>query len=69
MKKILWEQMRRTEIDAAAKAGAVVIMPVASIEQHANHLPINTDTNICTTLARRAADAVDDFPVLVMPPI
>ncbi len=69
MKKVLWEQMRRTEIDAAAKTGAVVIIPVASIEQHANHLPINTDTNICTTLAKSAADAVDDFPVLVLPTV
>ena len=69
MKKVLWEQMRRTEIEAAAKAGAVVIIPVASIEQHAEHLPINTDTNICTTLAISAADAVDDFPVLVLPTV
>ncbi len=69
MKKILWEQMRRTEIEQAAKAGAVVIIPVASIEQHANHLPINTDTNVCSTIAKRAAEAVDDFPVLVMPPV
>lgn len=69
MKKVLWEQMRRTEIDAAVKAGAVVIIPVASIEQHANHLPINTDTNICSAFAKRAAEAVDDFPVLVLPPV
>lgn len=69
MKKVLWEQMRRTEIEQASKDGAVVVIPVAATEQHANHLPVNTDTNICTTLAKRAAEAIDDFPVLVMPPI
>ncbi len=69
MKKILWEQMRRTEFEAAVRADAVVIIPVASIEQHANHLPINTDTNICSTIARRAAEAVEEFPVLVLPPV
>lgn len=69
MKKVLWEQMRRTEFEAAVKADAVVIIPVASIEQHTNHLPINTDTNTCSTIARRAAEAVDAFPVLVLPPV
>lgn len=69
MKKVLWAQMRRTEIDTASKAGAVVIIPVAAIEQHANHLPINTDTNICCTIAERAAQTVDAFPVLVLPPV
>jgi len=69
MKKVLWEQFRRTEFDAAVKADGVVIIPVGSIEQHCNHLPINTDTNACFTIAQRAAEAVDGFPVLVLPPI
>ena len=69
MKKVLWEQMRRTEFAQAAKTDAVVIIPVASTEQHADHLPINTDTNVCSTIAKRAADAVEEFPVLVMPPV
>ena len=69
MKKVLWEQFRRTEFEAAVKADAVVIIPVASIEQHANHLPINTDTNSCCTIAKRAAEAIEAFPVLVLPPI
>lgn len=69
MKKVLWEQFRRTEFEAAVKADAVVLIPVASIEQHTNHLPVNTDTNICFTLAKRAAEAVAEFPVLVLPPV
>ena len=69
MKKVLWEQMRRTEFEAAVKADAVVIIPVASIEQHTNHLPINTDTDTCSAIAKSAAEAVDGFPVLVLPPV
>jgi len=69
MREVLWDRLRRTEIEQAAKAGAVVIIPIASLEQHANHLPLNTDSNIVSTIARRAAEAVQDFPVLVLPPI
>lgn len=69
MKKIFWQEMRRTEIEQAAKAGAVVVIPVGAIEQHGNHLPVNTDINCCFSIAQRAAELIDDFPVLVAPPI
>ncbi len=69
MKKILWQEMRRTEIEEAAKADAVVIIPVGSIEQHGNHLPVNTDINCCFSVAKSAAEIIDDFPVLVAPSI
>ena len=69
MKKVLWEEMRRPEFEKLAKANAVVVIPVASIEQHGNHLPVNTDTNCCFTIAQRAAQSIDEFPVLVLPPI
>ena len=68
MKKVLWEEMRRTEIETAARAGGVVIIPTGSTEQHGNHLPVNTDTNCCFTIARCAAESIDDFPVLVVSP-
>jgi creatinine amidohydrolase len=69
MPEVLWERMRRTEVEQAAAAGAVVIVPIASLEQHANHLPVNTDSNIVSTIAQRAAEAIQDFRVLVLPPI
>ena len=68
-KKILWQELRRVEFEEAAKAGAVVIIPVGSIEQHGDHLPVNVDTFDCVAIAERAAQAVDDFPVLVTPAI
>jgi creatinine amidohydrolase len=69
MKKVFWQELRRTEFEEAVKADAVVIIPVGSTEQHGNHLPINTDTNSCFTIAQRAAQAIDEFPVLVLPPV
>ncbi len=67
MKKVLWQELRRTEFEEAVKADAIIIIPVASTEQHGNHLPINTDANCCSTIAQRAAQAIDEFPVLVLP--
>ena len=69
MKKMLWEEMRRTEIQEASRAGAVVIIPVGAIEQHGNHLPVNTDINCSFSVAKSVAEKIDDFPVLVAPPI
>lgn len=67
MKKVLWQEMRRTEFEQAVKADAVVIIPVGSVEQHGNHLPVGTDAIGCFTIAQRAAEAIDEFPVLVSP--
>ena len=67
MKKVLWQELRRTEFDKAAKADGIVIIPIASMEQHGDHLPVNTDANQCFTIAQRAAKAIDEFPVLVLP--
>jgi len=69
MKKVLWQEMRRTEIEEASKADAVVIIPVGAIEQHGNHLPVNTDINCSFSIAKSVAEIIDDFPVLVAPPI
>ena len=69
MKKILWEEMRRTEFEELAKANTVVIIPVGSTEQHGNHLPINPDMNCCSAIAQRAAQSINEFSVLVLPPI
>lgn len=69
MKKILWQEMRRTEFEEALKANAVIIIPVGSTEQHGEHLPINTDLNCCFEIAKKAAEMINDFPVLVLPPV
>jgi len=69
MKKVLWQELRRNEFEQAVKADAIAIIPVGSTEQHGDHLPVNTDANSCFTIAKRAAQAIDEFPVLVLPVI
>jgi creatinine amidohydrolase len=69
MPKVIWQQMRRGEIEQAAKEGGVVIVPIGSTEQHGPHLPVDTDISIVSEVAVRAAQRVDEFPVLVAPPV
>lgn len=50
--------------------GSVAVVPVGSIEQHGNHLPVSTDTILADAMARLGAERVaDEIPVLVTPPI
>ena len=46
----------------------VVVAPLGSLEQHGHHLPLLTDTMICTELAKRAEAALGD-EVLFLPPL
>lgn len=68
-RKIYWQEMRRGEIGEAAEAGGVVIIPIGAMEQHGPHLPVNTDTSTVLEIARRAAERVTEFPVIIAPPI
>lgn len=69
VKQLLWGELRRPKIEEFAKTNAVVIIPVGSTEQHGDHLPVNTDMSCCYAVAQRAAQAINEFPVLVLPPI
>jgi creatinine amidohydrolase len=68
-KKVLWQQMRRPELEDAMREKAVVIVPVGSTEQHGPHLPVDTDIHQAFEIAVRAAQAVEGFRVVVAPPI
>jgi creatinine amidohydrolase len=64
---VLWQDMTRDEIAAARDRGAVVAVPVGAIEQHASHLPVDTDARNMTAVTRRAAGLARSVPVLVTP--
>ena len=68
-KKIFWQEMWRHELEAALEDGPVVIVPVGSVEQHGPHCPPDVDISIPFHLAVTAAQAIDDFPVIVAPPV
>lgn len=66
--KILLEEMTRDEAREAFDAGAVVVLPTGSIEQHGHHLPLVVDTTAVTHIARAAAErAAREVPVIVAP--
>jgi len=68
-KKILWQEMWRHELEEAATRGPVVIVPTGSIEQHGPHCPMDVDIITSFSMAIETAMKVDDFPVIVAPPI
>ena len=51
------------------RKNAVVIVPVGSVEQHGPHCPQDVDISMPYHMAIEAAAAIDDFPVIVAPPI
>jgi creatinine amidohydrolase len=56
------------EVDALDRERAVVIIPTGSIEQHGPHLPLDTDTFLCASVAEAgAARATEGGPVVVTP--
>jgi creatinine amidohydrolase len=64
---VLWKELTAENLRAKAKADAVVVLPVASIEQHGPHLPVGVDTILTEAVCTRAAQAVAKAPVVVAP--
>lgn len=73
MKKVIemeieWSRLKAPEPRARAKREAVVIVPVASTEQHGPHLPTNVDCLLVGEIARSAAaQAWATTPTLITP--
>lgn len=66
---VTWAAQTRNEIlETGSATGSVVVVPVGSIEQHGNHLPVATDTLLADAVATLGAERVD-APVLVTPPV
>jgi creatinine amidohydrolase len=52
------------------KDGSVAVVPVASVEQHGDHLPVSTDTILADAIATLGVERVKtEIPILVTPPI
>jgi creatinine amidohydrolase len=66
-----WAELKAAELRALAAESAIVVMPVAAMEQHGPHLPVMTDSLLCSTVARRGAErvAAGGHPVVVTPPV
>ncbi len=66
---LLWNRMTAEQLRAKAEADAIVILPVASTEQHGPHLATGVDEILCSEICRRAAERLDrkGVPVVVAP--
>ena len=66
--EVRWTHLKAAELRELAVKDALVILPVAAMEQHGPHLPVNVDTLLCTEVAERAARKLEG-PVVVAPTV
>lgn len=52
----MFASMSSPQLREAAQSGAIVILPVGTVEEHGSHLPVGTDAVIAEEVARRVAD-------------
>ena len=67
--EVEWQRMPAHAVRALAQQDAVVILPLASIEQHGPHLPTMTDTRLGAEVALRAARLVQPKQPIVVAPV
>ncbi|MGJ4942163.1 creatininase family protein [Bradyrhizobium sp. HKCCYLS1011] len=70
MTETAWNRLSAERLRALAAQDAIVLLPVASTEQHGPHLPTGVDDFLCSEVCRRtAAELVPDCPVVVAPTV
>jgi len=69
MPEVEWRRLRADQLREQARQDAVVIVPVAALEQHGPHLPVEVDTMLGETVALRTAQkaVARGTPTLVLP--
>lgn len=65
MERYRYGEMTWPEIAAAAKAGRLAVVPIATIEDHGLHLPVDTDLLLCCAVCEEAVSRAADRAVLV----
>jgi creatinine amidohydrolase len=53
--EVEWRKLRADQLRERARADAIVILPIAALEQHGPHLPVEVDTMLGETVAVHAA--------------
>src|SRR5436190_6425711 len=62
---LLYERLTWPEVRRAASEDRVALIPVATLEDHGPHHPIDADTRVAAELCRRAADGMSSETVLL----
>ena len=52
----MWKELTAEDLRAKAAADAIVVLPVASMEQHGPHLPVGVDTFLCEAVCQAGAE-------------
>jgi creatinine amidohydrolase len=65
--KYRYGEMTWPEIGQAAKAQRVAVVPIATIEDHGLHLPVDTDLRLCAAVCEQAVRQAADRAVLIPP--
>jgi creatinine amidohydrolase len=58
--EVEWRKLRADQLREKARHDAMVILPVASLEQHGPHLPVEVDSKLGETVAVRAARKIGE---------
>ncbi|NNM75178.1 creatininase family protein [Enterovirga aerilata] len=67
---MLWSSLKASELTALAARDAIVVVPLASCENHGPHLATGVDMILVTEVARRAAERASAHrPVVVVPTV
>ena len=71
MGELFWDRLKAADLVDLARRDAIVLLPVASTEQHGPHLATGTDVILCTEACRRAAALVQGRgkPIVVAPTV
>jgi creatinine amidohydrolase len=66
--EIEWRRLRADQLRDRASADALVVVPLAALEQHGPHLPVEVDCLLVEAVAKRTAALLQArMPVLVLP--
>ena len=60
----LWAQMTWEEIEGLNKENALVILPLGSVQQHGQRLPVITDTMFANHWAKQVAERIENSVLL-----
>ena len=63
-----WENLTAPELDRLDRGRVVAILPIGSVEQHGQHMPLGTDTLLAHGVALAAAERFGNERTLVLPP-
>jgi creatinine amidohydrolase len=62
---VLYERLSWPEVAEVSEEDRVCVIPVATLEDHGHHLPIDADLRIVSEICRRAAEEAPDETVLL----